>query len=450
MAQVIVIHDNKAFTDTLQININTYWNADVIPLSTIDAIKLMDILPRIDMVVVKNKIDKENTALTIVNHIKNTQLDPIVIVVGSPDALIKNLCITVNDNDWQSIITLGIKALKINSSKLKNTPHNKYIPIRCEYFLPLTVTPCNVFIRIKKNNSEFQFVKRFHANDSYRREDVEKYIKRGIKFFYIPTDFKEIFATMVSNQLMLKIDNDSTDREERIRLIDESFNLSYLLIKDNGFLTSTIQLVDSVVGAMANDIKNIHSKDLAIMLTNILHERNSFAFRYAFLVALIASNTLESTFSSKWTEDQKRVISFVAFFSDITLDGNHDLITINSQQKLETAALPPETYNKVMNHATDATTLCLEYPNFPPSADVVIREHHLSVDGIGFTPNLKNLLHPISMILYVSEKFTSEIIQHYKENRTFFASKVLDKMKEDPNNSQLLGIIQALKSGIVG
>jgi len=83
------------------------------------------------------------------------------------------------------------------------TPEYAAIPVH--YFLNLDYVNCDVFIRIKKTPTEYQYVKRIHTGDNFSKDSIKRYMAQGLEFFHIPIEAQRNFTTHLSNQLVAKL-----------------------------------------------------------------------------------------------------------------------------------------------------------------------------------------------------------------------------------------------------
>lgn len=196
MSQVILIEENDNLRDLLAINLKTYVGSEVIPRSSAaEAIDLLNILPNVDLIITQDKVGDEETAKILLEHLKDSHSEVSMIVNGPFDHIDEEKLIVIKEEkDWETIISTSAKVLGVSIETLEKRVLPEFIPVEVRYFLPLDTSCCDVFIRIKKTATEYQFIKRIHAGDRYARSLIDKYIEQGLTFFYIPKDFQNNFT----------------------------------------------------------------------------------------------------------------------------------------------------------------------------------------------------------------------------------------------------------------
>ena len=187
MAQAILIESNQVMHELLAINLKNYVGLEIIPRKDAsEAIGLLDILPDIELIVTRFKIGMEETTLKIIEYIEKNQLEIGLIIIGEPNLDLSEKAVVIKDDkDWEEVIKSAARILGITTGVLPNTVLPDYIPIPTNYFLPLTKSCCDVYIRIKKGPEDFQFIKRIHANDNFTREEIQKYVDQGLSLIHI-------------------------------------------------------------------------------------------------------------------------------------------------------------------------------------------------------------------------------------------------------------------------
>ena len=204
MAQVILIEDNKTMNDLLSVNLTTYLGVDLIHRKNAqEALNLLAILPSIDLIITKVKVDAEDTANDINAYLLSNQLEiPLITLGGSLKQKNENAVSISSDKDWEKVIHSSAKILGINEAILAKKAVPDYVPVPVRYFLNLDVVNCDVFIRIKKSPTEYQFVKRIHNGDNFSKESIKHYLEQGLEHFHIAKDHYKSFAIMLSNRLV--------------------------------------------------------------------------------------------------------------------------------------------------------------------------------------------------------------------------------------------------------
>ena len=412
MAQVILIEDDKNLNDLLSINLNSYLGVDLIGQdSAQDTLGLLAILPNIDIIITKDRIGTEETAKILEKYISDSQLETTLIVLGnirSPGP--HTICID-NPRDWEKVVHFAAKVLGLDEKEMSKRIKPDYVPVPAKYFLNLDTSCCDVFIRIRKSPTEFQFIKRIHSGDNYSRESILKYLEQGLEHFFIPQEDQKRFSIFLSNKLVEKMDNSSNkDIGEKILLMGESYSIAIKEITKLGFTSETIQLTDSII---SNMIKNFAQGDeMALLLHRVINSKTGMLFQRCHMTSVVANECLKNLKITDTNSYEK--IAFASFFHDILFIDKEYLSKINSLEELELAMLPELDWDLVFNHAKETSLLIQKHPEAPKGVEEIILHHHGSSNGKGFSYNIDQLPE-LSQIFIIAHQFVLELFL-YKEN----------------------------------
>ena len=401
MSQTILIEPNEDFRKLYSINLTTYAGTDVIDRENAnDAISLLKILPSIDLIITTPKVDGEYTAIDLWKYMEKYELDIPMIVLGECKELVDKVLALKSPIDWEILVKHAQSLLGVSKEDIAKKVVPDYVPVDVKYFYEINHTPCDVYIRIKKSNSELDFVKRLHAQDSFDFEDIQKYEKQGLKDFYVAKDYQQYFVNFVTNSLITKLEQQDLGLEDRLNLNSASYDVVQDHITNIGFDENIAELANTSIKSMITAIKE--NPQLGSLLKMLLSSRISYAYQHAHLVCVIGNFIMSK---QKWYEEKHLdIFSMAAFFSDITLKSITQ-IRVNSQDDLDRADLTPEEKTAVTNHALDAATLLSGTEFYSDYLFMVIKQHHGSLDGTGFPTDISEEVHPIAKCFIVADAF---------------------------------------------
>lgn len=405
MAQVILIEDNKNMNDLLSINLNTYLGVDLIQQdSAQDTLGLLSILPNIDLIITKDRIGNEDTAKILEKYIADSKLETTLIVLGTVKTPGPHTLCIENPRDWEKVVHFSAKVLGLNEHEIHKRITPDYIPVPVKYFLNLEASCCDVFIRIRKSPTEFQFIKRIHSGDNYSKESIERYQDQGLEHFFIPKEDQKRFSIFLSNKLVEKMDAPTKDINEKILLMGESYDVAIKEITKLGFTSETIQLTDSIV---TNMIKNFsHGDEMAQLLHRVINSKTGMLFQRCHMTSVVASECLNNL---KITEKESfEKIAFASFFHDVLFIDKEELSIINNQEDLDKANLSEADKELVFTHAKETALLLQKHPEAPKGVDEIIRHHHGSYAGTGFSVAIDQLPE-LSQIFIIAHQFVLEL-----------------------------------------
>nr|BDT28423.1 hypothetical protein BHI3_18890 [Bacteriovorax sp. HI3] len=412
MAQVILIESNKTMNDLLSVNLTTYLGVDLIHRKNAqETLSLLAILPSIDLIITNSQIEGEDTANIINDYLIENNLEIGLMTLGGAVKKSTDHTIAIaSDKDWEKVIQTSAKVLGISEEVLAKKVVPDYVPVPVRYFLNLETVNCDVFIRIKKSPTEFQYVKRIHNGDSFSKDSIQRYLEQGLEFFHVPKDHHKNFAIFLSNRLVDKIDSPHLDETQKIQIMGESYDIATKEIMKLGFNSETIQLTDTIIENMVKNFEK--SPEMSNLLHKVINSKTGLLYQRSHMTSVVACEVIKNLKLVDSNSNEK--IAFASFFHDIMLTDRDDLANINSFEELERAHLNESDWDLVFNHANEAAQLIKNHPEAPIGADEIIRHHHGAFNGKGFS-NAIEKLPDLSKIFIVAHHFVLELMR-FKEN----------------------------------
>lgn len=439
MAQVVLIEDEKNLNDLLSINLNTYLGVDLIQQdSGLDCIGLLTILPNIDLIITKNQVGSEKTAETLQQYIEDNKLEATLIVLGDFKKPGPNTVCVENPRDWEKVVHYAAKVLGLNEAEILKKVTPEYVAVPVKYFLNLEVSCCDVFIRIRKSPTEFQFIKRIHSGDTCTKDSIIRYQQQGLENFYIPKEDQKRFSIYLSNKLVERMDAPTADMADKILLMGESYDVALKEIQKLGFTSETIQLTDSIV---SNMIKNFTQGDeMAALLHRVINSRTGMLFQRAHMTSVVASECLKNLKIT--SPDAYEKIAFASFFHDILFIDKEPLSKINTQEELDQSSESEEDKKLVFSHAYETAEIVNKHPEIQDGVDEIIRHHHGSATGYGFSHQIDSLPE-LSQIFIIAHQFVLELFL-FKE-RGGKPTPIVDELYKRYPGAQTTLIIKAIE-----
>lgn len=401
MSQTILIEPNGKLKKVYSLNLNTYASTDVVDRANAeDAIALLNILPTISLIVCRAEVEEEKTAIEIFNFLAEKEMEIPMIILGECKELSGDVLTLKEPVTWELLVKHAGAILGVEEEEAKEKAQPAFIPVEAFYFYDIDHTPCDVYIRIKKKDHGYQFVKRLHAQDNFTQADIEKYEKQGLIHFYIPKDFQQYFVNFVTNTIIQELERVDLELGDRLATNANAYEIVRERIAEVGLDEAINQLADTCIESMIKTIQE--SPALATLLKKLFSNKISYAYQHAHLVCVIGDFIL-----SKQTWYEKKhldLFTLVSFFSDITLR-NPKQIRINTTADLLASDLSDEQKQAVLGHAKDAAELIRDYPGHSPAIQDIIMQHQGSMDGHGFPEDPSDEIHPISKVFIVADAF---------------------------------------------
>lgn len=412
MAQVILIENDETLNDLLSVNLTTYLDVDLIQRTNAqDVLSLLAILPNIELIITPMRVGDELTSEILENHILSNKLDTGLIVIGSDQKAKNDFSVNISDpTDWEKVITATAKILGTDEDVLAKKAAPDYIAVPVKYFLNLDSSNCDVFIRIKKSSTEYQYVKRIHKGDTFSKDSIKRYLEQGLENFYVPKNDHKSFAIFLSNRLVEELDTPDMDVSRKVSIMGESYEISIKEITKLGFNSENIQLMESII---VNMLKNFEkTPEMSNLLHKVINSEIGIIFQQTHMISIVACEILKNLNHNDPKAYEK--IAYASFFHDITLADHEKLSKINCYDELEKANFNERDWNKVFNHAHEAAELIRKYADAPVGADEIIRCHHGTTNGKGFSNEIEKLPE-LAKIFIIAHHFVIELFR-YKES----------------------------------
>jgi hypothetical protein len=420
IVKVLIVESNPRAISLLSSALRAEFNADVhVEKHAVAGSAYISENPLLDLVVVRNinispSNAEEQTAKAILNFIYDNELKCKVLVLGDFEAAGFEFAHIPNRFKVSDFTTTVRKTLGITLEDIKELKLGDYIPIEIQNFYVMNKAPCDTYIKLSRSTGD-QYVKRIHAGDEFDKEGIKKYESQGVTELHIPKEQKSIFLEAQLKQYLVSITDVSKPEPVLVELRSDAFDINQTLIKNTGISEQMILMSQASVKAMVTSVA--HNKKLGSLLKNILNNKGSFAYKHSYLVSVFASACMHKM---EWSEHKQLVanierMTFAAFFHDILLvEEKH--IRIKNKVELYQAKLEGREKELVLEHANKIASLVHDMKFAPRGAEQIIREHHGSRNGIGYSEVYSSNLGAMSIMFIVIEDFVSSLLD-FKENK---------------------------------
>lgn len=438
MSQTILIEENEELRKIFSLNLQTFVGTDVILRNSADdTIELLRILPQVNLVVTRARIDNDETALRIFNFIKSENLETSMIIIGECPQIAGEVLCLQETISWEILVNEAAKQLGVTLQDVMNKIKPTYLPVGIHYFFDIEQTPCDVYIRIKQGPNEYQFMKRIHSKDHFEKGMIQRYAEFGLKEFYIPKDYIQYFTTFVTSNLVSKLEQDDLGLEERILTTSNAHDIIQENVVKIGFDHASIELTEASINSMVKSVKK--SPEVAALIKFLFSNKVSMAYQHCHLQTLMCHYILSK--QSWYKPEDLETLSFASFFADITLKSKTQM-QISSMKEFHDADLTDNERYQVLNHAKDAAALLNGYPETSEIIKTVILQSHGRFDGVGFEDDPNEEIHPLSKVFIVADNFV-KILLHpdMPSNKT----DILAVLSERFSNPSYQKIIKALE-----
>jgi len=417
MGQVILVEEDLGMTNLLSDHLRKYAGLETIPRkNAIDTIELLKLLPKVSLIITRSQIGDENTASELLNFIKENELPTSLIITGAKAPKDSEIPAVEDEKNWEDILYYSFQTLNIPLERVKKISKD-YTPFPIEYFWPLKNLPCNVYLKLKKGQEDFYFLKRYQKDHLISGHSISNYIKEGVTDLYVLTEDERSFSNFLSDSYILGLAQEGPNLEAALDLLNIADHFLRKQITSFGLVKNAIQL----------------GYRIQQRVLRLLKEHPLFPDIYIYLKKADLSYTLQSQIIlagiiDKLTEENflgmakhKAPLIEACFLHNIALGNRDDMALISNMNELESSELNFDDQLKVMNHGAEGANMALMRQDLLFGADQIIREHHGAVNGMGFpippSPNIKKASH----LFMVCDQFA----------RALYLDEELDKFDDD-------------------
>lgn len=414
--KILLVEPNESVGDLIAKNLEREFGAKIIHYKSAgEALELVKKGDYFDLFVVRNNSDEtvdhpsEAIAALFLNVIYDNSLKTPLIVIGEFEHTYKKFAMVSDRLRIEELNRLVLKALNLKKEEFSHLKLPDYVPFPINYFYLMTLSPCDVYIKLAKKTGD-EYVKRLNFAENFTKESLKKYEDLGLKEFFILKEERELFMNGLLTQSLRNLRQPHTI-VEAVEKTGDSFVISSDLIKTLGITTTCVAMVDQTVHQIRTQITK--TDKLGSLLKKLLDNRLSYSYRRSYLICLMSYTLLPKM---EWgSQEQQSImldkISMVSFFHDIYLE-DEKLLKIMDAEQMKKAMLTPRERDAVLNHANKAALLAQTYPRLPQGVDIIIKQHHGVSNGVGFPEALTAGISPMAIFFVVVEDFVTQILEH--------------------------------------
>lgn len=446
--KILLVEPNESVGDLIYQNLMREFGAKVVNLkSALDAVELLSKEEYFDVIVVRNNsletVDQpvEQIAALILNAIYDKSLKTPLIVIGEFEHTFKKYAMVSDRLRIEELNRLVLKAVNLKKEDFIHMKLPDYVPFPIKYFYLMTVSPCDVYIKLVKKSGD-DFVKRLHFGENFTKEDLRKYEDLGLVEFFILKEERELFMNGLLTQSLKNLRAPHTI-DEAVVMTGDSFVISSDLIKSLGISTTCVAMVEQTVSQIRTQI--IKADKLGGLLKKLMDDQLSYSYRRSYLICLMSYTLLPKM---EWGSQEQQAslmekISMVAFFHDIYLE-DEKLLKIMDSESMKKAQLNPRERDAVLNHANKAALLAQTYPRLPQGVDLIIKQHHGISNGVGFPDVLTSSISPMAIFFIVVEDFVTCILDHQDLDNFVNILKYLKQKYQLPSYRKIVAEIESV------
>ena len=452
MAKILVLEPDEHLMELLSANLKSELDAEVICCQTQNQVKsILEKEEEIGCVLLRGHLGSEALAISILNFMFHKNLTFKTLVIGEVNFQEDFVRYLPEETQIKELLDeIGVE-LGIDKEKLSSNSLPDYVGFKLHYFFQINTFVSDVYIKISKKDDS-QFVKRILANDEFDKKLLLKYKQSGLEELYIEKEYRHHFwdALISDNIARLKdLFKNSTDfpTEHIIELSNDSYNLSQDLLTSVGLTEQTVKLTSASIKTMTDTVKSMDK--IGPMLKKLLSNEGSYAYKKCHLISMFSVDVLKKLdwFPNDKFQESLNTMVFVSFMHDIVLP-KEELLRIHNKIDLYRSDVSDMEKELVKNHANIVATFVQKFPRAPGGADVIIKQHHGTTNGIGFTEGYNSNLSKYAIVLIVLESFVMRLLDFKSKEDSIKA--IIEEFYEEFTQPSYKKVMDALVTTILG
>lgn len=436
MSQTILI-DNDDSSPYLFNYLTSYLKSNVIKLETTDeVIELLELIPSIPLVIARAEHFEDKTAQKIFKYLKSTGSKTELIVLGVDVELLGTTICLEQPINWHHLLQEASNIL--NNEAISD--NEDFYPVSIHHFMGIGSSPCDIFIRIKKGEERFQFVKLLNAHEEIDQDRLARYAEQSLKELYVTLENVQYFMTFVANALMCKMEKDLTI-DERILTTAQSYNFIRTILGESTFEKAHIDLSETSIQSMKDSV--LASPQISRLIRFLFSNKVSNHYKHAHLRALMCHYVLSK--QSWYRSEHLHVLSFTSFYMGMTFQNEAQLCHYNKTE-LANSALTESEKMEVLEQPRILLETLENHPGITEYIHAIIQQSQGSETGIGLADDPSEALHPLSKVYIVADNFVKILL-----NPDLPSTKkdILPLLSERLKNPSYQKIIQSLEQKFI-
>lgn len=440
MSLTLLVENNPRIESFYMLNLSTWLGLDVIAKKKAEfAINLLE-SPEgkaIKLIIVRSSIEGEESAKLMIEHCQKKNLNIPIIRIGPGKDTGGAFAHVSNSLQLKILIQSAAKALNITAKDMSQKVVPDHFPIPIQYFKSIRRSVCPVYSQDIDNPKQFNL--RIKKLEDFDETMINGMIQEGVTHLFVNKLDRLEFVNNVTSELMSMLEGGDMSVEEEITAVEKNMELITKKLMSIGVTEETVALAKKNMDGLKKNVKS-HPK-LAKLLERLLNNKASYLFKHTQLLSYVGLHIIRNI---DWgNPEQEEKILFIAFFHDIALEKDEQA-KIKSSLELKKAGFDTNEKMLVERHAQIAAELVSKFPHAPMGADQIIRQHHGTLNGLGFSEHFGNNVSPMSIVFIVAEEFTRIVLA--REEGPFDRTEMLRELKEAFPTSRFQKVIDLLQT----
>lgn len=437
MNLTLLVENNPKIESFYRLNLSTWLGLETLTQKNGEAATqyLGTQSAKINLIIVRYKIAKEQTAAILSAYVKQKDLKIPIIVIG-PGEVPDVLCV-VNSLDLKLMIKTAAVALNITAKDMSSKSVPDFFPIPLSYFNSIKRSVCPIYAQNVEDPQNYHL--QIEKLKDFDPDMVHTLTQAAVKFLYVDKMDRLSFVSNLTAELISELKMDDLSEDENVTAIDMSMELLSKKLLTLGINEETVALAKKNIAAITLTAKK--SNKLSKLLDRLLNNKASYLYKHTQILTYVCFHIIHNI---DWgSPEQEEKISFIAFFHDIALE-NDTQCQIHSTVELKNSLLTKEDKDLVEKHAQIAAEYITKFPHAPMGADQIIRQHHGQLHGLGFSDHYGSNISPMAMVFLVAEEFTRVLMN--QKNGNLNRDEILAEVKKEFTSNRFMKIIEKLEN----
>lgn len=406
MRRFLIIADILAFKHIYSLNLKAYLDAASAHVQNEkEAVEyLANNAHRIDLVLIHNSKNDEKLDQKIIPKLRKSLPNIPILITGGQKTDLANTEYIRNSLDVKSVVRTSAKMINVTAKQMSELEVPDFFSIDIEHFFQIDKTIHDIFL-LAPGDIGYKLLFKTHGNVD--RDLIKNLQMSGEKVLFVKSINRLAFVNYLTQMQVAKVDSSLLSSNEQVSASSMMNELVSTKLSDLGITPETVNEANSNMRQIA-EVGN-KSRVIKDLLKNLMKNSDNFLFQHTVMLNFLTHHISKSM---SWGLEEKRMkLSFVAFFHDITLK-TPDLAQIHTKAELHKAKLSEDNFKLVEHHAHLSAELISKFPHAPMGVDQLIKQHHGSLNGIGFQESYSSSLSPMVLTFIVAEEFTHLLLKN--------------------------------------
>lgn len=391
----------------------------------------------IRLIIVRAMIDREEAAKALIEYCQKKNLNIPIIEIGPGKELPGAFAHVPNSLQLKILIRSAARALNITAKDMSMKVVPDYYPIPIQYFKTIKRSVCNVYSQDIDDPNKYHL--RINKLEDFAESDINLMIQEGVTHLYVDKLDRLDFVNNVTSELMSMLEGGDMSVDEQITASEKSMELLTQKLMTIGVTEETVSLAKKNIENIKKNVKS--SPQLSKLVARLLNNKAGYLYKHTQILSYVGLHIISNI---DWgNAEQEEKIIFISFFHDIALETDEQAM-IKSNLELKKSTMDQAQKHLVERHAQIAAEIVAKFPHTPMGADQIIRQHHGTLNGFGFSEHYGSNISPMAIVFIVAEEFTRLILK--QETGPFDRNEMIKELREEFPSTRFQKVIDLLQT----